>query len=72
MQATSSTLQAREYFRKAFLTLPGEVREYFRQTGALGGKRRAARYSKAQLSAWGKLGGRPRKSDKQGPKKGGK
>ncbi len=44
--------------------LSGEVKEFFRQTGAMGGNTRAARYSKAQLRKWGKLGGRPRKDVK--------
>ena len=55
--------------------MPAGVREYFRQTGSIGGKKRAALYSKAQLRAWGKLGGRPRKDATrpgQHPKKGGK
>ena len=55
--------------------MPAGVREYFRQTGAVGGKKRAALYSKAQLREWGKLGGRPRKDGarlRQHSKKGGK
>jgi hypothetical protein len=42
-------------------SMPEAVKAYFRQTGSIGGKKRAALYSKAQLQAWGKLGGRPRK-----------
>ena len=45
--------------------------EYFRKAGALGGKTRAEKHSKKQLSEWGKLGGRPKgtvKKDKRGGK----
>jgi hypothetical protein len=49
--------------------IPQDVMEYIRRTGAQGGKTRARRYSKEQLSEWGKLGGRPKGS---GKKKGGK
>jgi hypothetical protein len=52
--------------------MPDAVREYFRQTGSIGGKKRAALHSKAQLRAWGKLGGRPRGTGKHQTKKGGK
>lgn len=41
--------------------MPEGVKMYFRQTGSVGGKKRAALYTKAQLREWGKLGGRPRK-----------
>ena len=41
--------------------IPDDVMEYFRKVGAIGGKTRAARHSKKQLSEWGKMGGRPRK-----------
>jgi len=40
--------------------------KYFRLTGKEGGKARAAKYSKEQLSAWAKLGGRPRATRKEG------
>ncbi|MGH9398353.1 MAG: helix-turn-helix domain-containing protein [Terriglobia bacterium] len=33
------------------------------EMGRRGGTTRAKRYSKAQIRAWGKLGGRPRKLD---------
>jgi hypothetical protein len=47
--------------------------EYFRKTGAMGGRARAKRHSKEQLSAWAKRGGRPKRSgQKQKTKKGGK
>jgi hypothetical protein len=46
--------------------------EYFRKTGAMGGKARAERHSKEQLSKWAKLGGRPKGSGKKRAKKGGK
>jgi hypothetical protein len=45
--------------------------EYFKETGALGGKARAEKHSKKQLSEWGKLGGRPKASGKKREKKGG-
>ena len=48
--------------------IPEDVMEYFRRTGAQGGKTRARRYPKEQLREWGKLGGRPKGS---GKKKGG-
>jgi hypothetical protein len=54
------------------LRIPDDVMEYFRKTGAMGGKTRAKKHSKEQLSEWGKLGGRPRGSGKQQAKKGGK
>ena len=41
------------------------VREYLRKIARKGGKARAAKYDKATLSKWAKMGGRP-------PKKGGK
>jgi hypothetical protein len=52
--------------------IPKDVFKYFQRTGAEGGKARAKRYSKEQLSAWGKKGGRPKGSDKMQTKKGGK
>jgi hypothetical protein len=42
--------------------IPEDVMEYFRKTGSEGGKVRARRYSKFQLSEWAKLGGRPKGS----------
>ena len=42
---------------------------YFRKTGAIGGKKRAAMYSKAQLREWGKLGGRPKGSGQKKARK---
>jgi hypothetical protein len=45
--------------------------EYFRKTGSIGGKTRAAKYTKEQLSEMGKLGGRPKGSGKT-QKKGGR
>jgi hypothetical protein len=38
-----------------------EAKEYFRQTGKLGGLKRATLYSNAQPAKWGKRGGRPPK-----------
>lgn len=48
--------------------------EYFRKTGAMGGKARAKRHTREQLSEWAKLGGRPKGSGKANrqAKKGGK
>ena len=46
--------------------------QYFRKTGSMGGKARARRHSKEQLSQWAKLGGRPKGSGKKKLKKGGK
>ena len=37
------------------------IKNYLAEIGSRGGKSRAARHSKAQLKAWAKLGGRPRK-----------
>lgn len=51
--------------------IPKEALKYFQQTGAEGGKTRAAKYSKEQLSEWGKKGGRPKGSTSK-PKKGSK
>jgi len=42
------------------------------EAGRRGGKARAARHSKKLLSAWAKLGGRPKGSGKKQTKKGGK
>ena len=54
--------------------IPDDVLEYFRKTGAMGGKARAKNHSKKQLSEWAKMGGRPKKSGKgkKQTKKGGK
>ena len=47
--------------------------EYFRKTGAMGGKARARKHSPEELSKWGKMGGRPKGSTKKKQvKKGGK
>jgi hypothetical protein len=46
------------------LRIPEEVMEYFRKTGAMGGKTRAKNHSKEELMEWGKLGGRPKGSGK--------
>ncbi|MDQ2774695.1 MAG: hypothetical protein M3Y57_07190 [Acidobacteriota bacterium] len=55
----------------AKLKIPEEVMEYFRKTGAMGGKTRAKNHSKEELSAWGKMGGRPKASSRK-KEKGGK
>jgi hypothetical protein len=52
------------------IRIPKEVMDYFKKTGSLGGKTRARKHSKEQLSAWGKLGGRPKGSGKKQTKKG--
>jgi hypothetical protein len=51
--------------------LPKEVLRFFQKTGAQGGKARAERHSKKQLSEWGKMGGRPKGSGEK-RKKGGR
>ena len=38
------------------------IREYLAEIGSKGGKARATRHSKAKLSKWAKLGGRPPKA----------
>jgi general stress protein YciG len=43
------------------------IREYLKKIARKGGKARAAKYDKAALSEWAKMGGRPRKS-KEGDK----
>src|SRR5580693_1771893 len=48
--------------------IPKDVLKYFQRTGAEGGKSRAKKHSKEQLSAWGKKGGRPKGSGKKKPK----
>jgi hypothetical protein len=40
------------------------IREYLAKLGRKGGKARAAKYDKATLSRWAKLGGRPPKKGK--------
>jgi hypothetical protein len=55
----------------AQIQIPKDVLEFFRRTGAKGGKARARNHTPEELSAWGKLGGRP-KGSKNKPKKGGK
>lgn len=52
------------------IRIPADVMEYFRKTGAAGGKARAERHSAEQLSKWGKMGGRPKGSGKKRAKKG--
>jgi hypothetical protein len=43
---------------------PQSISEYLSALGKKGGAARAKKHSKSQLSAWGKLGGRPRKDAK--------
>ena len=52
--------------------IPEEAMKYFRLTGSIGGKERAKKYSKEQLQAWGKLGGRPKGTGKNQKKSEGK
>jgi hypothetical protein len=40
------------------------VKKFFQQTGALGGESRARNHTPAELSAWGRMGGRPKKGKK--------
>jgi hypothetical protein len=42
--------------------LPDHILRFFQATGSEGGKARAERHSKAELSEWGKKGGRPKGS----------
>jgi hypothetical protein len=50
--------------------IPKNVKKFFQQTGALGGESRARNHTPAELSAWGRMGGRPKKGTKV--RKGGK
>ena len=55
--------------------IPDDVMDYFRKTGSIGGKTRAKKYTKEQLSEMGKKGGRPKGSSTKSTKatkKGGK
>jgi hypothetical protein len=52
--------------------IPEDVLNYFRKEGSKGGKTRAKKHSKEQMSAWGKKGGRPKGSGKKQTKKGAK
>ena len=45
-------------------TIPDDVLDFFRKTGAMGGKSRAEKHTKEQLSEWARLGGRPNGSSK--------
>jgi len=55
----------------AKVRIPEDVMEYFRKTGAQGGKARAKKHTTEELSRWGKMGGRPKGSGKKQAKKGG-
>lgn len=53
--------------------IPEHVLNYFRKTGSIGGKIRAEKYTKKQLSEMGRKGGRPKGSGtKKQTKKGAK
>jgi general stress protein YciG len=41
------------------------IREYLARIGRKGGKARAAKFDKATLTKWAKLGGRPKKEGKR-------
>jgi len=56
----------------AKLRIPDDVMEYFRKTGSMGGKARAEKFTREELSAMGKKGGRPKGSGKKAAKKGAK
>jgi hypothetical protein len=47
------------------IRIPDDVMEYFRKTGAMGGKARAKNHTPEELSAWAKKGGRPKGSGKK-------
>jgi hypothetical protein len=49
--------------------IPKDVLKYFQKTGAEGGRARAERHTKEELSAWGKKGGRPKGSGRKQVKK---
>lgn len=49
----------------ANVRIPEDVMEYFRKTGAMGGKARAKKHTPEELSKWGKMGGRPKGSGKK-------
>jgi hypothetical protein len=46
------------------MPMDAKIQAYLRQLAKKGGKAQKAKYSKAMLSKWGKLGGRPRKVEK--------
>jgi hypothetical protein len=50
--------------------IPKKVMKYFQKTGSEGGRARAQRHSKEELSTWAKLGGRPKGSGKKQAKRG--
>lgn len=41
------------------------IREFLAKAGRKGGKARAKKYDRATLSKWGKMGGKPRGTDKR-------
>ena len=51
-------------------SMPEDVLKFFRKTGAEGGRARAMKYTKNELSEMGKKGGRPPKKDTAKPTKG--
>ncbi len=53
------------------IRIPEDAMEYFHKTGSMGGKTRAKKHTKEQLSEWGKKGGRPKGTGKKQAKKGG-
>ena len=45
--------------------MDAKVKLYLTKIGSKGGKARAAKHDKAKLTEWAKLGGRPRKKEKE-------
>ena len=45
------------------------IRQYLSKIGSKGGKTRAAKHSKKQLTEWAKLGGRPKKGTSSAKKR---
>ena len=45
--------------------MDAKVKQYLAKIGSKGGKARAAKHDKAKLTEWAKLGGRPRKKEKE-------
>jgi hypothetical protein len=45
--------------------MPENVLRFFRETGSEGGKARAEKHTREELSKWGKKGGRPRGSGRK-------
>jgi hypothetical protein len=50
------------------IVIPENILKFFKKTGAQGGRARVQRHTKEELSAWGKMGGRPKGSSKKAKK----